>query len=643
MREYVLAAVAVVLATFAVCNSHAQPSNVSPAQEIRWEVNQRFRLLDSGENERLQAIWETVERSSPPGTASAQALLLALEKSRQPGQAMINPRRATGYGRETGRYTRSYVDIRAQTVKVKVWPSVSGMTSCAWQAESPARVEITATDCSALIAVPYGESVLVTLTSGAGGTVAKTEVRVNDVLVVAYGDSYASGEGNPDIPAQYGLSAPATNQWLFINTRLKHEPAYWLDQECHRSLLSWPMLAALKMALADKHRTVTLLDYACSGAEVVDGVMKAQFKGPLYARNKAGPRDGDDPGNQKNVQSVRRSQANALREDLCGAEPIKADVIKEVPGPEHARAWMVTCDSPARKPDFLILTIGGNDIKFGPTVQGILMPSKAQGKKFGGRWIRQKVLDLVREKIGIVPVADLGKRAKDAISYYPKVMELIAESAWVPAENVVLVRYPNPVNDGSVDITGCIGPDVATHHKNSYMAFGVTAHELDSRVPLGWTIDFTASEMNDFVKAFPNIQAMQKSACASRVRVIDALSARTSPAFSDRLICSPMSKERREELEPRYFCQGNDCGAPAKPMSTWNPYRPGLRMTYSLNDALLTQRSWRNCPNGARCSFDDHIKEALSGTMHLTAEMHAAIADSVVDALVLTGPTAVCN
>jgi hypothetical protein len=623
-------------------NAQTQPESGEAA--IQWQVSHRFRLLNPEENDRLQLIWSDLERLKGGQRATAQDLLLRLQRERNAGAAMISPEAATGYDRGTGRYTRTYVDLRGQQARVKVWAAKPEGMPCAWRVASPAELRATdAASCSAVLSVPYGESISVTLARGtdADGTTNTVEVKVEDVLLVAFGDSYVSGEGNPDIPAQYGLGTPVSNDWLFRNTKRKHEPAVWLDQECHRSLLSWPVFAALKLAMTDPHRTVTLLDYACSGAEIVDGVMKAQLKSSNHARNRGEQRDGEDPSaRSRGVRSVRRSQVNALREDLCADQPLRTDIVKDVPG-QGVRALMITCDSPVRKPDFLGLMIGGNDIKFGPTVQGILMPSTARGSPII-RPFRQALLNKVRKIAGVESPAGLGERAQEATSHYPKAIERIAEGAWLRPSQVVLVRYPNPVSDSN-DSAGCRGPVAATHHENSFMAFGVVAHKLVPVIPIGWTVEFDGKEIGDFLSAFPMIQTMQKSACASDVRVIDALSSSTSPSFSERLLCSSMTEEQREDLESRYFCQGNECGRPAKPMDGWNPYRPDRRMTYSFNDALLMQRAWRNCAKGSKCNFSEEIKEALAGTMHLTAEMHAATADSVQRAITESPPTLVCN
>ena len=56
---------------------------------------------------------------------------------------------------------------------------------------------------------------------------------VKDVLIVSIGDSYASGEGNPDVPGFYGIIKP---QWAY-----SPNPAMRLQNaEAHRSTLASP-------------------------------------------------------------------------------------------------------------------------------------------------------------------------------------------------------------------------------------------------------------------------------------------------------------------------------------------------------------------------------------------------------------------
>src|SRR5262249_8247228 len=83
---------------------------------------------------------------------------------------------------------------------------------------------------------------------------------VKDILIVSIGDSYASGEGNPEVR---GVLNP---QWAVgANARITQEHA-----DAHRSSRSAPALTALDIERANPHTSVTFLHLAHTGAEVPD-------------------------------------------------------------------------------------------------------------------------------------------------------------------------------------------------------------------------------------------------------------------------------------------------------------------------------------------------------------------------------------
>jgi hypothetical protein len=235
-----------------------------------------------------------------------------------------------------------------------------------------------------------------------------------------------------------------------------------------------------------------------------------------------------------------------------------------------------------------------------------------------------------------------------------------------PAQ-VVLVRYPNPIGSTEEELNACVSPESNVHVRNSFMIFGVAAHKMSQFVPMGWTVWLDRDELQDFSKTFPQIEEMQLSACRNGVRVVDSVSTATNPPFSDRLMCSSVTEKVRDHLEARYFCQPlcdsrkrdfskvpiNECSRNSptrrelKRIDEWKAYRPDLRMVYSMNESVLSQRSWE-CPKGGNCETPfthERLLESLSGTMHLTAEMHAAVADSAATALRAPKdlPTSLCH
>jgi hypothetical protein len=134
-------------------------------------------------------------------------------------------------------------------------------------------------------------------------------VEVDDLLVVAIGDSYASGEGNPEVRRTDGGVA----RWADSADPLaagRHEAA-------RRSTIAWPARTALLLERRDPHSSVTFVSVASSGATVGNGVLGAQ---------------GDLPAQ---IDQVRR---------LVGDRDI----------------------------DLLLVSIGGNDIGFARIVRGLV-------------------------------------------------------------------------------------------------------------------------------------------------------------------------------------------------------------------------------------------------------------------------------
>ncbi len=112
--------------------------------------------------------------------------------------------------------------------------------------------------CKARIQVPEEATYDVEMTIPSGGEtwVADEEVVVQDWLVVSIGDSVASGEGNPDVPAGGGRKV-----------------AKWQEARCHRSAFSRDSQVAQRLERRDQETSVTFLHLACSGATVKKGLL----------------------------------------------------------------------------------------------------------------------------------------------------------------------------------------------------------------------------------------------------------------------------------------------------------------------------------------------------------------------------------
>jgi hypothetical protein len=90
-----------------------------------------------------------------------------------------------------------------------------------------------------------------------------TIIQVKDVLIVSIGDSYASGEGDPDV---HGVLEP---QWAY-----SPDPAMELQNaDAHRSTVAAPAQFALALQQKNPHEAVTFVSVADSGASIPDGVL----------------------------------------------------------------------------------------------------------------------------------------------------------------------------------------------------------------------------------------------------------------------------------------------------------------------------------------------------------------------------------
>ena len=171
-----------------------------------------------------------------------------------------------------------------------------------------------------------------------GSELSEPEVVVEDLLIAALGDSFASGESNPDRPVTFSASRemlydPSMLREDVAARQKKVEPVYsiasgsdpdprvlprrriededkdiiykltsreflaafergsarWLSADCHRSQYGYPFRVGLQLTLENRHRSVTLVSLACSGAEVTEGLFLAHESARGQARHGARP------------------------------------------------------------------------------------------------------------------------------------------------------------------------------------------------------------------------------------------------------------------------------------------------------------------------------------------------------------------
>ena len=121
--------------------------------------------------------------------------------------------------------------------------------------------------CKARVTLPEG-AYRAELTVRRGSQQATKDLRleVRNLLMVAMGDSYASGEGNPR----------NVQAWIRQGGAFTSFSPYWDDDPCNRSVHGGPAQAALALERASAKTSVTLVYVACSGATVDAGILGPQ-------------------------------------------------------------------------------------------------------------------------------------------------------------------------------------------------------------------------------------------------------------------------------------------------------------------------------------------------------------------------------
>ena len=441
--------------------------------------------------------------------------------------------------------------------------------------------------------------------------IAQTDAVVEDLFIVGMGDSFGSGEGNPDVPvrlssnrtAEYGLRTkdqpaltgyPArAGDWQKIGDRaFIQENPRWLDQACHRSLYSHQLRAALQLGVEDPHRAVTFVGFACSGGETIFGAF-LRYKGHEWVPN---------PPELSQISAAAVAQCGnteAPSVDLPEAYHMNGR-LQELQGGLVLRK----CNAEkARKIDLLFLSVGGNDIGFSRLVANAVLTDKSSLRSLGG-WFGQ-VQGLAEAQAGLDLLTDRYKalnRAFHSLIHIP----------WGEADRIILTAYPPLVllEDGrSLCPDGTSGMTVLSDFFLSKEKSGeasVAAERLqgimkDSAKLYGWT--FADAHREDF---------RGRGLCAGWSR--DALTT-------------------ADDLRMPRFVNGR-----------WDPYNPTEWRAYA------TRQRWFRTPNDAFLTGHFHVPQSMmqsvlkqqglewvqlllastySGAFHPTAEGQAAIADGV--------------
>jgi hypothetical protein len=593
--------------------------NALASVEIEWRVENPFRFfVDAKDTEVHRATYLALspeQRESAPVLAAEHAL----SRRHEAGWAETMVRKTCWAGprnRHICPDKSDYINPDSHRVVVSLKGMPEPTVECRWFSEAlggDGGESVNAAPCGEPVTfrAPYPGGLSVRVEVG-GITVASTEIKVRDIFVVGVGDSFGSGEGNPDVPVRFSpertiaygtgdgsgdLSGyPArVGAWKQVGDDVFVENnARWLDQACHRSLYSYQLRAALELAVEDPHRAVTYTGFACSGAEVTWGLF-LRYKGNEWVPN---PPD--------------LSQISAVADAQCGKREAR---LQDMPEAYHIngtiaelQGGLVLSKCPAeqsRKIDLLMMSVGGNDIGFARLVANAVLSDTSLVRSLGG-WFGQ--VHGNQESEALLERLDARYKAMN------RALHGILHIPWDESDRIILTAYP-PF--ALLDDQGAMCPD------------GSAGMEVFNEFSITQKAALSSSWLADKLD-----QIMNKSAALHGWTFVSA---------------------HRKTFVGRGLCAGHTSGLgsiaddlrlPRRHGNVWVPYNPAHFQPYTA------RQRWFRTPNDAFMTGNFHVTGSVmqkvlklqsfswfqvllastySGAFHPTAEGHAAIADAVVE------------
>lgn len=569
-----------------------------------------------------------------------------------------------------GKAKEDYVLPEAHTVHVRIAPELLakfGDQQCAWswRPRKGGKDEHLMAPCKAGLTikrVPYsrdrkmsGATVAVRLPDGRD--LFEPNVVVEDVFIVALGDSFASGESNPDRPVTFSpvrqmvydptlaradrlatrtIKPPST---FGLASAHKYDPktlprrlmadeehgrflqpgsaaftkafaeraARWLSPECHRSQYGYPFRVGIELTLENPHRAVTLASFACSGAEVAAGLFLPQKARAGYAARGI---DKVKPQFDQLSELICRGGARALTQTTAYRLPMYDSGSTKIQMHQVVQRW---CPPQRRKRsiDMVLMSIGGNDVGFG-ALAAYAMTEKASDLA--------PIVGLIGHQIRFSPsvsrvyLGALDERMK-------AVRDALHDGFGVAPSKVIQNAYEPLQYDENGAVCGAyptLGMDVHPKLKLGRARLKETAdflRQLQARLE--------CISSTDRRRGCPKLATGQGTGF---LFVTDHL-----PEFTKRGICARDPKrpgfDGRQMAMPRRWI-GADEFRPFSP-AAYLPYQHRWRLFRTPNDAFLTANV--HATHITPFEIIQPVFAGLySGAIHPTAEGHAIVADHVV-------------
>ena len=397
---------------------------------INWELSNPFRFFQNKKDfEKIKTVYDVAVIEFKKGKYKniGHALERELQKQEKfyktngwASKFAIDYNKTTCWNNKSKLYNNSECNdyINAKKYNIKLWlENIDPSLKCKWFYENK---QLKQESCSKVYLDLDSSKMKHLIKVKIDSLNYKTSIKINkikDLLIVGLGDSFASGEGNPDIPATVS-GIKANKDVFFVESRYlprkdtKNSYAKWLDRRCHRSFYSYQFKTALQLALKNPKQAITFISFSCTGATTNNIIDKN--KSAKENLTNVEPNDFDDVSyldllENKNRLNKRRSIVAPQLELL----------IKTLKG--------------KRKIDLLLLSTGGNDIGFSKYVMNIL--------------INNTIADLVTK----TPNLKTAYEVKEILGKnYNRLNEEIKKRKLLKnneVKRIVLTAYPNIVKD----------------------------------------------------------------------------------------------------------------------------------------------------------------------------------------------------
>jgi len=488
-----------------------------------------------------------------------------------------------------------------------------------------------------------------------------TSEGIYDRLIIGIGDSYAAGEGNPDVPQQFMPEAKdpnlpnhniyfqrrardfwnrksnnvyervfdsrdPTERWWREKSILKSvKPAQWWDPVCHRSLYNQQVVAATLYAAAHPHDAVTLAAFSCSGAQVLSGLLADQLHPP-------GIGDFGSPTVDSNFKET--AQLDQVHSALCNdallpagrknysdlAKRSKMNAAEISNAAQTGNYTQYRCANGfvPRRIDAVLLSIGGNDVDFPGVVKNLIMPEYADDP-----W-GAITLSMAKGQLKVTPTWFAHQKIR---LFLPEIYATLDEQLLSLSNDdkrplqFIQTSYPNVFNDSDGKVC---------HGFIQNLKFGAMHGMLPDSTIIPrkrWRFEIDQKESEDVRDGVwkPLNETLSQRATETAKLHLSIVTYDT--AFDNRGWCAGSDhKEEKPDFEFPTLVRDDTVSSGWSwshfNPELWNPYKHRTALVRTANDVFLTQIGAMHTEFLDDLNLVNRSFNASSGMIHPTAEAH---------------------